>query len=1171
MYNNVNLDRLSFTFQRVTVLFIFIFSFGLTHAQSSFITTWVTDDETIHIPTGDGLYDYTLTYKNLTDPNAADGALGGLTGDYTISNLQNGDTYQVEISGDFPHFWMNNDATHKDKLMTIEHWGDIVWESMERSFYGCSNLTYNATDAPNLANEVSMAFMFANCSDFNGDVSSWDVSNVTDMSRMFQGVDNLPNFSSWDVSSVTNMSSMFRNVIDFNEDISLWDVSAVNDMMYMFYGAETFDGDLSLWNVSNVIYMNNMFYGASSFNGDIDSWNVSNVTTMAQMFENASSFNRDLNSWNVSNVTNMSLMFAGASSFNGDISAWDVSIGPNINAMFRGATSFNQDLSLWDVSNVTGMNSTFENTALSYCNYDAMLEGWSQQALQDEVNFDAGKANYTNQEARDELTNTFNWVVSDGGELFLNINETNPVSCAGAADGELTATTPGIPYTYQWLDGDENAIAGENDTILSNIGPGDYYFQIAANGCMFTEGPYTMTEPSGITTVDFEVETDGFEVSFINLSSPADVDYQWYFGDGNVSTGENPIHQYEDDGNYEVCLIVSDDCENIEICKDINVESPCVNNPVTIDFDITNSACGENNGAIDATLYNTTGSFYIYWSNGAQNALSISDLAPGDYYLNVIDENGCVVVKQGNVLSESINVNANIEEVSCSDGNDGSISLDISGGASPYTVLWSNGKTQPTISDLRPGIYEAVITDETGCEVVYSYTLENPQPFSLTYTTTPPSDCNTEDGAIEFANAENATGMISYNWSTGETTPSLNDIRNGIYNVTATDDLGCQSTRSFNFNESGDVASLSANVRRTDCYESSGSIELMIQPSAGESVSDISWSNDETTQNIFDLDEGYYEVEVTQTNGCISKSGWDVGIRMPERPEICVVTVDDETTTNMVVWEKEETHKIDSYTIYRETSSASVYEPVGSVDYDEISVFNDVIASPKRRSWRYRIAAVNHCGVEGNLSRAHKTMHLTTTTLNDNEFRIRWDNYEGRSFATYNLWRYTDEFDWELIEEDIDVVNLPSYTDTPPSLDSLDYFVEIEMGFTCTATFGKAQDYNSTRSNKSRGVFNPGEGTGDPNNSLVSNENPNFDVNLYPNPNDGQFTIDVALTQGDGKPLQAMMMDMTGKMVQNSTINQGSNELSLEDVESGMYLIQITDGEYKQLLRVVKR
>ena len=79
-------------------------------------------------------------------------------------------------------------------------------------------------------------------------------------------VDKYGEISNWDVSNVTNMAGMFKNAISFNQPLNDWNVSNVLDMSQMFENAESFNQPLNKWNVSKVRDMNGMFMKASSFN-----------------------------------------------------------------------------------------------------------------------------------------------------------------------------------------------------------------------------------------------------------------------------------------------------------------------------------------------------------------------------------------------------------------------------------------------------------------------------------------------------------------------------------------------------------------------------------------------------------------------------------------------------------------------------------------------------------------------------------------------------------------------------------------------------------------------------------------------------------------------------------------------------------------------------------------
>jgi surface protein len=148
-----------------------------------------------------------------------------------------------------------------------------VWTGGNNSFAiaGPDGNTYTFADSEHnvfTGQVTSMAALFRQTS-FNGDISYWDTSRVTNMNTMFFSATafNQP-IGSWDTSNVTIMSSMFRNALAFNQDIGGWDTSAI----------------------PTSIGMDSMFRGASAFSQDLSGWCVTNAPTPPDNFDLSSGF-----------------------------------------------------------------------------------------------------------------------------------------------------------------------------------------------------------------------------------------------------------------------------------------------------------------------------------------------------------------------------------------------------------------------------------------------------------------------------------------------------------------------------------------------------------------------------------------------------------------------------------------------------------------------------------------------------------------------------------------------------------------------------------------------------------------------------------------------------------------------------------------------------------------
>jgi gliding motility-associated-like protein len=248
------------------------------------------------------------------------------------------------------------------------------------------------------------------------------------------------------------------------------------------------------------------------------------------------------------------------------------------------------------------------------------------------------------------------------------------------------------------------------------------------------------TSPDCFTSAfDFDAETSncGTVYNFF-YTGDADINavtFEWDFGPDAFPQTSNLINPvgvaYGSAGAKQVTLRVFDEDCDVSASSMFNVDLVgFAANPI-----ISNVSCkGDENGAIELEINGGTAPFAYTWSNGETTDM-LNNLAANDYAYTVTDAAGCTSMNSISVTepSDSLMVAFDKTPETCTGDLDGTSIATITGGTSPYNIMWSDGSTAISRTELAGGTYMLSITDFNGCQVDGMVIIDqqcNPQIFN---------------------------------------------------------------------------------------------------------------------------------------------------------------------------------------------------------------------------------------------------------------------------------------------------------------------------------------------------------------------------------------------------------------------------------------------------------
>ena len=293
----------------------------------------------------------------------------------------------------------------------------------------------------------------------------------------------------------------------------------------------------------------------------------------------------------------------------------------------------------------------------------------------------------------------------------------------------------------------------------------------------------------------------------------------------------------------------------------------------------TNASSGcHGNGTASATIYGGKPPYTYLWSNGGTTS-SISSLSGGTYTVTANDANGCnstssVTITQPTSFSVTASVIANI---ACFGENTGNASASPSGGASPYTYSWSNGTStvstsNPTGAILSAGSYTVTATDANGCAAMAAISITQPVRFIYVSAGIESNvTCNGSYNGSASATPVGGNSPYTYKWSNASTTVSTSQTPNtlsaGTYTVTVTDNCGVSNTAKATITQPGALRDSAKTITNLECNGGSGG-SITLGAKGGTFPYSYRWSTGGTMVTVTGLSSGTYSVVVTDKNGC---------------------------------------------------------------------------------------------------------------------------------------------------------------------------------------------------------------------------------------------------------------------------------------------------------------
>ena len=694
--------------------------------------------------------------------------------------------------------------------------------------------------------------------------------------------------------------------------------------------------------------------------------------------------------------------------------------------------------------------------------------------------------------------------------LGVTASTVSNVTCNGGINGETTSTATGgtTPYTYLWSGG------GGSSATATDLSAGTYTVNVTDNNGCTASASTTVTQPTALivtayvsSNITCHGDNNGIASSFVN-GGVSPYTYLW----SDASSQATPSATGLSAGTYTLTVTDSNGC--------FTTATTILTQPVTLRVTASVTAnvnCnGEDNGSASSVVTGGTSPYNYSWSDpNLQVTQSATGLSAGSYTVNIIDNNGCTASAAITITQPlaALNVTVSItSNVNCNGGNNGIASSVVTGGTNPYTYTWSVGGTSATVSNLSAGTYTLNVLDFHGCSNSASVTITEPAAaLSLSAIVTANVTCNAGDNGSAVSIVNGGTGPYTYAWApAGGNNATASDLSAGTYTLTTTDNHGCTASASIAITQPLTALNVSAVPTASVTCNGGSNGSATSSVNGGVSPYTYSWSVGGTTASINNLSAGTYVLTVEDFNGCTNSV--NVTIMQPS-----ILSVAAAITNNVAC-----NGGSDGLATSNVSGGVSPYTYAWAPAGGNASVASDLSAGT------YTVTITDNHGCT-NTAAVNVTQPAAISIVTNS--RPDGGSNDGSAWVHvsggYGPYHY-------------------SWSPGGGATDSI--YGKTHGTYCCTIT-----DANGCTSSACVDIkYNLGV------DNIASNS---AQINVYPNPNNGQFTIQSSVVNGTAS---VEIYNILGKEIYTSSLNAGKNRnttINIGNQPNGIYLYRVISNE----------